>query len=165
MWAEPVVEPDALGDLDHVGAGRLADVGDLVDEADPRHQEGVRGELDHLRRGHVAAHDRRAERLVERGHRLAVGRCERADDHAVRPHEVLDGGSLGQELRIRDVADVCEPARVERLAHLLAGADGHGALHDQQRALVLLRELVDDVPDRGEVGVAGVGRRRPDTDE
>ena len=64
--AEPAVEPDALRDLDDVGAGRLADVRDLVDERDPRHQERVRGELDHLGRVDVAADDRRVERLVER---------------------------------------------------------------------------------------------------
>src|SRR5204862_386637 len=46
--AEAMVEPDAFGDLDDVGVGRLADVGDLVDERDPRHQERVRRELDHL---------------------------------------------------------------------------------------------------------------------
>ena len=162
---EPVIEPDPLGDLDHVGAGRLADVGDLVDEADPRHQERVRCQLDHLGRCDIRAHDRRFERLVERGHGLAVGPGERADDHTVGPHEVLDGAALGQELRVRHVADVGQTARVERLAHLLTGPDGHGALHHQQRALFLLRKLFDHVPDGREVGVAGVGRRRPDADE
>src|SRR4029077_17444126 len=56
------LRPDALvqahpaRDLDHVRAGLLADVGDLVDERDLRRQERVRGELDHLRAGDVGAH-------------------------------------------------------------------------------------------------------------
>ena len=163
--AEPVVEPDALRDLDHVGTGRLADVRDLVDEADPRHQERVRGELDHLRGGDVRAHDRRIEPLVERGHDLAVGLCERADDHAVRLHEVLDRAPLREELRVGDVADVREPARVERRTHLLPGADRDGALHHEQRPLVGGGQLVDDPPDGAQIGIAGVRGRRPDTDE
>ena len=44
----------------------LADVGDLVDEGDLRRQEGVRGELDHLGRGDVGAHDLAAQRAVDR---------------------------------------------------------------------------------------------------
>ena len=73
--AEAVVEADALRDLDDVRAGRLADVRDLVDERDARHQERVRGELDHLGRVDVAAHDRRVERRVERGDGVAVARA------------------------------------------------------------------------------------------
>ena len=69
---EPLVKPDSLGDLEDVGAGRLADVRDLVDERDARHQEGVRRELDHLGRVDVGAHDRRVDRRVETRNRVAV---------------------------------------------------------------------------------------------
>ena len=44
-----------------------------------------------------------------------------------------DGGALGEELRVRDVADVREAARVEPEAHLLARADRHGRLHHEDR--------------------------------
>src|SRR6266511_2438920 len=42
------VEPHALHDLRHIGAGRLADVGDGVDERDLGGEEGVGGVLDDL---------------------------------------------------------------------------------------------------------------------
>ena len=74
--------------VDDVGARRLADVRDLVDERDARHEGRVRGELDHLRRRHVAADDRRVDPVVEPRDDVAVGLVERADDDAVRLHEV-----------------------------------------------------------------------------
>src|SRR5438128_2463148 len=46
---DPLVEPHPLRDVLYVGAHELADVRDLVDEADPRPEERVRSELDHLR--------------------------------------------------------------------------------------------------------------------
>ena len=55
--AEAMVEADALRDVDDVGADELAHVRDLVDEADARRQERVRGELHELRRRDVGAHD------------------------------------------------------------------------------------------------------------
>ena len=85
-----VVEAHAAGDLGDVGADLLADVGDLVDEGDLRRQEGVGGELDHLGAGHVGADQLPAERLVERGDRVAgllVARVG-ADHDPVGMHEV-----------------------------------------------------------------------------
>ena len=158
--------PTPFRDLDDVRAGRLADVRDLVDERDARHQERVRGQLDHLGRVDVGAHDRRVDRRVERRDGVAVLLLERADDDPVRLHEVAHGAALGEELRVRRVADVVEPALVEAGAHLLAGADRHGRLHHEDRSPARARrQLVDDRPDPREVGVAGVRRRRVDADE
>ena len=163
--AEPVVEANPLRNLLDVGAGGLADVRDLVDEADACHQEGVGGELDHLRGSDVRAHDRRVDRLVERCDDARVHLRERADDDAVRVHEVLDRAALGEELGIGDVAHVREPARVESRPNLLAGPDRHRALHHEDRPLLERRERVDHAPDGGQVGVARVGRRCADADE
>ena len=91
--AEPVVEPDALRDVLDVGADALADVRDLVDEADARGQEGVGGELDHLGGVDVHPQHRRVDPLVERLDRVAVLRLEGADDDPVGLHEVPDGES------------------------------------------------------------------------
>ena len=154
MRSEPVVEADALGDLHDVGAGHLADVRDLVDEADPRREERV-GRAD----------DRRFHPLVKRGDAVTVRLRERADDDAVGIHEVVHGVPLGEELGIRDVADVAETARLECRAHLVAGADWHGALHDEDRAAIEPRQLVDHRPDAGEIGVARVRGRGVDADE
>ena len=102
--ADPVIEPDALGDREDVGAGRLADVRDLVDERDPRDERGVRGELDHLGRRDVRAHDGRVDALVQLLDDVAVGGIERADHDPVGMHEVAHGRALGRELGIRHVA-------------------------------------------------------------
>jgi len=64
-----VVEADTPCNLLDVGAHELADVRDLVDEADPRHQERVGGELDHLGRGHIGTDDWRVERRMQLFHR------------------------------------------------------------------------------------------------
>src|SRR5687767_7943290 len=47
--AYALVEADAVGHLRDVRPDQLAEVGDLVDEADLGGQEGVGGVLDHLR--------------------------------------------------------------------------------------------------------------------
>ena len=81
---EPLVEADPVGHVDDVRADQLADARDLVDEADPRREEGVRRELDHLRGGDVRLHDRRIERRVQLGHPLCVRGLERPDHDAAR---------------------------------------------------------------------------------
>ena len=87
-----------------------------------------------------------------------------ADDDAVGLEEVLERGALLEELRTRHVGEL-------RLA--LLGEDpldrGAGARRDRrlhhERVLVGGRHRVDDRVDGGEVGVAGVRRRRADGDE
>ena len=69
--ADALVEAHPASHLADVGADLLADVGDLVDEGDLGRQEGVGGELDHLGAGDVGADDLAAERLVQRGDRVA----------------------------------------------------------------------------------------------
>ena len=96
--------------------------------------------------------------------RVAVGVVERADHDPVGMLEVAHGGPLGGELGIGGVADVLEPALVEPVAHLGAGADRDGALHHHHRSALVPAELVDHGPDGGEVGVSRVRRRRADGD-
>ena len=82
--ADALVEPHAVRDLVDVGPDCFGHVRDLVDEADPRREEGVRRELDHLRGGDARPHDRSFEAFVERGHPVAVLFVERADHDPVR---------------------------------------------------------------------------------
>src|SRR5262249_17239814 len=79
--------------------------------------------------------------------------------------EVATRVARGEELRMGAVADVVEPAGVQRGAHLLAGSDRDGALHDEHRAPLRPRQLVEHGPDRRQVGVARVRRGRPDAHE
>jgi hypothetical protein len=162
--SDPVVEADPLRDGEHVGAGRLAHVRDLVDERDARDQGRVRRELDHLRRRDVATDDGRVDARMQRLDDVGVRVLERADDDPVGVHEVPDRGPFGSELRVRDVADVLEAALVEPMTDGAAGAHRDGALHRQDDAAVDARELVDDRPDRGQIGVPGAGGRRADRD-
>ena len=132
---DAVVEAHAAGDLDHVGAGLLADVGDLVDERDLRGQERVGGELDHLGALDVRAHDRRVERRVELGHRVARPVAVVADDDAVGLEEVLDRRALLEELGAGDVAEALLALLAERALDVVAGAARHGRLHHQRVAV------------------------------
>ena len=159
MRAEPVVEPDSLRDLDDVGADGLAHVGDLVDERDPRHQECVGGELDHLGRGDVRANDGRVDAGVQRFYRRAVLFGERTDDDPVRVEEVPHGPAFGEELRIRDVPDVRQATPLEGCAHLLSRPDRHRRLHHEDLPLVRRRQVVERRPNEGEIGVTRIRRR------
>ena len=162
--ADAVVEAHALRDLDHVRAGRLADVGDLVDERDAHHQRRVRRELDHLRRGDVRPDDGCVDAGVEASMTSASASSKAPMTIRSGCEEVVDRRSLGGELRVRDVADALEAALVEAMADGRSGSDGHRALHGEDDAAVDRRQLVDHGPDRGQVGVAGDGRRRSDGD-
>ena len=83
--------------VDDVGAGRLADVRDLVDEADPRHRgTAFAASLIISADGDVAADDGRLDAVVQRSTTVAVRLVERADDDAIGVHEVVDGRSLGE---------------------------------------------------------------------
>ena len=96
---------------------------------------------------------------------ISVRFFERADDNPVGIHEIADRAPLGEELGVRHVADVGEPAVVEPAAHVVSCADGHRTLHHDHRATGdVLGQLVDDRPDGAQVGVAGLGRRRADRD-
>src|SRR5205085_7243756 len=80
---QPVVEADAARNVDDVCTDELADVRDLVDEADARRQKRVRSELHELRRRNVRADVLRVDRSMELYHPVAVRVVERADDHTV----------------------------------------------------------------------------------
>jgi hypothetical protein len=137
----------------------------FVDEGDPRHQERVGCELDHLGRVHIRAHDRRLDLSVETRDGVTVVIVERADRDPVGMHEVAHCASLGEKLRIRDVADVLEASLVEARTHLLARADRHGRLHHENRPAGELRQLIDHGPDAGQIRIARIGRRRVHTNE
>ena len=159
--ADALVEAHAAGHLADVGADLLADIGDLVDERDLGCQEGVGGELDHLGASDIRADDLAAERLVDRGHRVARGLVARVgtDHNPIGVHEVGDRRALLEELGARDVGEVAEVA-----PDRLAGAGRHGALH-HQHVVAVGAQLLDDRAHSREIGVAGAGRRRVDADE
>ena len=164
LGADAIVEPHAARDLDHIRAGLLANVCDLVDERDLRRQERVGGELDHLRAGHVGTHERRLQRLVQRDHGVAGPAAVVSDDDTVGMQEVLDGRALLEELGAGDVGEALLALLAEDALQGRAGAAGHGRLHDQCPSAGC-RNGVDDGVYRAQVGVSGVRRRGADGDE
>ena len=156
---DPPVEAHPVRDLVHVRADRLGDVRDLVDEADPRREERVRRELDHLGGRDARAHDGRVESSVKSGDSVARRVVERADHDPVRVREVLDRTAFREELGVGDIRDPLEPALVERRPDLLPRPHRDGALHDERR-LAGIAEVVDHRPDVAEIRVTrGRGRR------
>src|SRR3546814_11876981 len=88
LAADAPVEADAAGDVVHVGADLLAEIGDLVDKGDLGGEEGVAGVLGQLGGLQAGEENRRfdqVERPVERAHDLARALGLGADDDAVRP--------------------------------------------------------------------------------
>ena len=92
------VVADAEGDLAHVGAHRLAQVGDLVDERHLRGEKRVRRVLDELGRRGVGHEDRSSQASVELGHAHGDAGVLAADDDAVRLEEVTHRGPFAEEL-------------------------------------------------------------------
>ncbi len=79
--------------------------------------------------------------------------------------EVPDRGALGQELGIRHVLHPRDAPRRQLGQDLRARSHRHRALHHEHELARGGRELLEHAPHRGQVGVAGVGRRGPDADE
>ena len=145
---EAVVEADAARDVDDVRADELADVRDLVDEADARREERVRRELHELGGGDVHAEDLGVDPACSSTTRSPSSGSKAPTTMRSGFMKSRDRAALGGELGIRDVADAVEAARVEPRAHLLARPDGDGALHDEERAARdVVGQLVDDGPD------------------
>ena len=88
----------------HVGAHRLAEIGDLVDEADLHGEKGVGrifGEL-----GQLPAHEHdqgiaQGERFVQALHERARALFVTAHEDAVGMGKIVNGGALAQELWVR----------------------------------------------------------------
>src|SRR5680860_55071 len=129
-----------------IGPGGLAHVGNLVDEADLGGQEGVGGVLDHLRGGHVGEHQLRFNGVVQGCHLPGHRGVVRPHHYAVRPHEVLEGRALPQELGVGRVVNVLVTAPVQLIADDRPGAHGHGGLGDQSALPILGGQVIHHVP-------------------
>ena len=91
----------------------LAQVADLVREADLQRVPGVARVLDHLRDADAGADERRVDRLIERDRAARVGRVVVADERQRRLAEVLQRRAFAQELGV--------DRHAEAVAVLLAG--------------------------------------------
>ena len=135
--ADARVHADRARDLGDVGLGRLADLADGVDRADPLRQKGVGGELGELAgpdvRGQdaLARHPGGVERDQFRDGGASGRRVVAADQHPVGAAEIGDGRALGQELGIGEHLEMrAAVARTEDARHRRRGADRQRALLD-----------------------------------
>mmetsp|Transcript_331 Transcript_331/g.957 ORF Transcript_331/g.957 Transcript_331/m.957 type:complete len:525 (+) Transcript_331:274-1848(+) len=155
LRSNAAVRSDRVADLLHVCSRRLAERGDGVDGRDALSEEGVRRELGQLGGPQVGRDDalRRHPPLVhslERGNSLEARlRLPSADEHAVGLLEVVDGGTFGKELGVRQ--DV-EP---DGLIHAVPGEHLLNSLGrlDRDRGL-----LNDDLRRRARLGDGARGR-------
>ena len=155
---DALVGADALDHVMDVGADRLAECGDGVDERDLHRQESVGGVLDRLRRCGVGDQDLRVEVVIERRHTLGGSRVVAADHDAIGVEEVVDRGALAEELRVghdRHVGALQHPLDHPRRT------DRHGRLVDHHRPRSQdRRDLTRCRLDVGEVGAAVLVLRR-----
>jgi hypothetical protein len=152
----------------------LRDVGELVHEADLGRQHGIGGILGQLRRAHVHQHDAVAvsiERGIECAQQLAGARIVRADDDAVRAHEVFDRGAFLQELGIGHDVEFQVDATgglgvAHRARHLVRGSHGHGRLvHHNAVAVHVLADAACHREHVSQIGRAVFVRRGADRDK
>lgn len=160
LGADAVVGAHGARDLVHVGARGLADGRDGVDARDALREEGVGDELRQLRGPDVGGDDALARHpVLIHAHELLDGRMARfrlgsSDQNPAGLLQVLDGRSLGQELRVGEHLEL--QALGIRAQHGLDGlgrAHGHGGLLDDD--LVGGGDLCDLA--RAGLAVLGVG--------
>ena len=176
--ADPHVVAERLGQRDHVGPGRVADLRDGVDEGDLGGQEGVGRDLDQLGGGQVGDQHRHAG-VLERGvqlaqhlaaEALALGAVRVDADHdPVRAQRVLHGVALAQELGVPDQLGVGAGGGQLRdpAGQAGGGADrDRGLPDDVRRPVQVHRQPLDRPVDLGEVGAPAVAAlRRADAEE
>ncbi len=136
LAADAAVETDPLSDVLDVGADRLAQIGDLVDEGDLGGEKGVGRVFDQFGGGDRGEYDRRLDQIERPGAGpLAVG----ADHHPVGAHEILDRRTFAQKFRVGgDIGPALrEPAvragPTQNLQDLAPGADRHRRLGHHHR--------------------------------
>ena len=157
-----------------VGSDQFAQVGDVVDEADPRSQHAVGRVFGHFC-GRDVHEDHtevvQQERPVEPGHQFAGPFAVDSYDHAVGTHEIFDGISLFQKFRIgshveRDFDSARRQFPFDRFPDLRGGAYRYRAFGDQQRILRNARpERFRDVEHMAQIRPPVFVRRRADRDE
>lgn len=133
--ADAIVLADGAADLGHVGTGGLAEGRDGVDGRHALGEEGVGDELGQLGGPKVGGQDVfpvdpvgvDADELLGGGQ--ALGSLLPTDEDTVGLHEVVNGGTLGEELRVgQDLELESLLVDLEDAADGLGGTDGDGRL-------------------------------------
>ena len=155
----------------HVGAGLLAQVGDLVDEGDLGGEKSVGGIFGQFRRPPPHEDQRRLieiERTIDFGENIAGFGIVGTDDDAIRPLEIRNGRALAQEFRIGDHGEFgVRTSFADDPLDLIAGAHRYGGfVDDDGEAFQGVGNLGRRCVDIGEVRMAiAAPRRSTDGDE
>ena len=169
--ADALVESDAARHFLNVGAHRLAQVGDLVDEGDLHREIGVGRIFDQFGGAARRVEDRRGvevERPIDLRHAAPRALVVDADDDAVGPLEVADRSALAQEFGIGNDGEIGHRVGfADDPLDLVAGADRHRRFgYDHCEAAHGLGDLPGGGIDVAEVGKAvAAARRRADREE
>ena len=154
------VEPDPAGDVLHVGAHFLAEIGDFVDEGDLGREEGVGRVLDHLRGLQRGQNDRglqQVKRPVD-GLQNPGGTLALDPDHdPIGAHEVADRRTFAKELGVGgDVERLRRAMLRNEPFDLAAGADRDGRLHDDDLVAVVHApgDLLGGLANAAKIGLA-----------
>ena len=128
----PLVQPHAVGHHANVRPGALADQGHLVDKADLRGQERIRGVLNHLGAPQVGDEDGAAEWPIEDGGVLRGRAAVCTEHYPVGVQEVGDRRAFAQELRIGHHVEghLVRQLAGQNMIHAITGPNRHGALGD-----------------------------------
>ena len=128
----------------HIGAHKLAEVGNVVHERNARSQHAVGSVLNHLRTGdiaHLHTVADKGERTVQLAQHTRGLLILHPHDNAVGSHEILNSGSLFQELRVaRHSKGHIHAAFIKLLLHgglqPEPGTHRHRTLGNKQRVLL-----------------------------
>src|SRR6185312_4588514 len=165
LVADASVSADRGSDFLDVGADRLAQIGDLVDEADLHGQEGVGGIFGELGRFTAHEHHRcvaQSERLVQALHQNFGAFLIAAHEHAVGMSEIVDRRAFAQKFRIGAHGEISGGAKLlEAPLDLPAGPHRHGRLRcDYGKAVEVWGKLLDSSEYEGEIGMAVTSSHR-----
>ncbi len=163
--------PHPPGHVVNVGAHLLAKIGNLVDIGDLGGKKGVGGVFDELRGLATGEQNWRldqVERIIEMTHEVAGAVTLGPDHHPVGTHEIVDGGALAQEFRIRDHIEIGVLAGIaDNALHLTPGAHRHRRfVHHHRIAVEGGGNLLGRGEDIGKIGMTvAAPARRADGDE
>ena len=129
---DALIVAHADGYLFHIGSQLLAYVGNLVDEGYTGGQKRIGGIFDHFSGAQIGDNDRRPQAEIEMGHLVSRFLVERAQNDPIGAHEVRDGRTLTQELRVGNHRKLCGLGLIgaDDVGHPVTSTYRHRALVD-----------------------------------
>ena len=135
---DAMIQSHSLDNLSDIGLYFVANIGDRIRKGNFHRQEGVRGVLDHFRRGDIGDDHRALQRSVEFQNLHSDDLVWGANDDAVRMQGILNRRAFPQEFGVRDNIEIhiAAPVRLDNVTHKVTRANRDGGLiHDDLVAI------------------------------